>query len=115
MIQKSNDKTYISLKFSITQHIRDKVLIESMIDYLNCGKSYELLSRNEIYFHVMKFSDIIEKIIPIFNDYPLIGVKKKDYLDFVKVAELIKSKEHLTKEGIEKIENIQNSMNSKRK
>jgi len=51
----------------------------------------------------MRFSDIIEKIIPIFNNYPLIGTKKEDYIDFTKVAELIKFKDHLTEEGIEKI------------
>jgi len=114
VIKKSINKTYISLKFSISQHIRDKILIESFIDYLGCGKIYEPLGRNEIYFHIMTFSDIIEKIIPIFNEYPIIGVKKEDYLDFVKVAELIKSKDHLTKEGIKKIEKIINNMNSKR-
>lgn len=53
---------------------------------MDCGKNYESLNRNEIYFHVMTFSDIIEKIIPIFNNYPLIGTKKEDSLDFVKVA-----------------------------
>jgi len=56
----------------------------------------------------------LKKIIPIFNNYPLIGTKKENYIDFVKVAELIKSKDHLTKEGIEKIEKIQNNMNNKR-
>jgi hypothetical protein len=48
------------------------------------------------------YSDIIEKIIPIFDEYPLIGVKKEDYKNFVKVAELMKSKEHLIEEGIKK-------------
>jgi hypothetical protein len=28
----------------------------------------------------------------IFNKYPLVGAKKQDYLDFVKVAELVKNK-----------------------
>ena len=99
IIKNSSDKTYVGLKFSTTQHVRDKLLIESLVDYLGCGKSYIASDRNEIYFHVMKFSDILEKIIPLFNDYPMIGVKKEDYLDFVKVAELINSKEHITKRG----------------
>jgi hypothetical protein len=38
------------------------------------------------------------------DKYPLLGAKLQDYLDFVKVAELIKSKEHLTIEGLAKIE-----------
>ena len=44
--------------------------------------------------------------------YPLLGAKLQDYLDFVKVAELIKSKEHLTIEGLAKIEEIKSNMNT---
>lgn len=39
------------------------------------------------------------------------GVKKQDYLDFVLIADLIKSKAHLTEQGIEKIKIINNNMN----
>jgi hypothetical protein len=35
-------------------------------------------------------------------------------LDYVKVAELILSKDHLTKEGVEKIKAIKWNMNNKR-
>ena len=53
-----------------------------------------------------QFSDIYETIIPLLHKYPLVGSKQQDYLDFVKVAELIKTKEHLTAEGLEKIKLI---------
>ena len=62
----------------------------------------------------MDFFFITNKIIPLFNEYPLIGVKREDYLDFVKTAELIKSKDHLTEDGIEKIKLIRNKMNKGR-
>ena len=42
------------------------------------------------------------------------GNKKQDYLDFVKIAKLIKSKDHLTEQGVQKIKLIQNNMNKKR-
>ena len=113
--QKSRSKPYTSLKFSISQHIRDKILIESFIKYLNCGNVCVPTKRNEIHFTVAVFSDIDQKIISIFDKYPLLGVKKKDFKSFVEVAKLIKSKEHLTEKGFKKIENIKNSMNSNRK
>jgi len=50
----------------------------------------------------------------VMEKYPLLGAKLQDYLDFVKVAELIKSKEHLTIEGLAKIEEIKSNMNTKR-
>ncbi len=43
-----------------------------------------------------------------------VGAKKHDYLDFAQIAELIKSKAHLTDKGLEKIKLIQSNMNRKR-
>ena len=40
------------------------------------------------------------KIIPFFKKYPIEGVKLKDFHDFCKVADMVKDKKHLTKEGI---------------
>ena len=114
IIQEIKAKPNVSLRFSITQHSRDEVLLNNIVTYLNCGRYYKSPTRNEGQYLVTVFSDIYEKIIPLFNEYPLIGVKKEDYLDFVRVAELIKSKDHLTEEGVEKIKLIQNNMNKKR-
>lgn len=102
----------ISLRFVITQHSKDSVLFDNISNYLGCGKCY--FSRNEVNLIVSTFSDINNKIISLFNKYPLLGNKKEDYLDFCIVAELIKSKDHLTKQGIEKIKRIKSNMNSKR-
>lgn len=104
----------VSLRFTITQHFRDKQLIESLVNYLSCGRYYKSSNRNEVYFISSTFEDNYKKIIPIFAKYPLYGSKQKDYLDYVKVANLIKSKDHLTAEGLSKIKLIQNRMNSKR-
>jgi hypothetical protein len=109
---KSKETDNIGLRFVITQHYKDSVLLDNISNYLGCGKCYS--SRNEVNFIVSTFSDINNKIIPLFNKYPLLGTKKEDYLDFCKVAELIKSKDHLTKKGIEDIKRIKSNMNSKR-
>lgn len=116
IIQESKDKRVnnISLKFTITQHSRDSQLLESFVNYLRCGRSYSVPNRKEIHFIVSVFSDIYEKILPTFSEYPLIGTKKEDYLDFLKVVELIKSKDHLTREGFDKIKMIRSNMNSRR-
>jgi hypothetical protein len=58
--------------------------------------------------------DIVENIIPFFLAHPLCGAKKKEFEDFVKVAELMKNKAHLSKEGLEQIRDIKSGMNFKR-
>ena len=110
---KSNKTTdNIGLRFSITQHYKDLELLDNISKYLGCGKLY--FGRNEVNLLVSTFSDINLKIISLFNKYPLLGTKKRDYLDFCKVAELMRSKDHLTKKGIEEIKRIKSNINSKR-
>jgi hypothetical protein len=40
---------------------------------------------NIVDFNVTKINDIIEKIIPFFENNPIIGVKSKDFDDFKKL------------------------------
>lgn len=114
IIQESKDKRInsVSLRFTLTQHSRDSLLLESFVNYLGCGRWYPVSNRKEIYFIVLVFSDIRDKIIPLFSEYPLIGTKKEDYLDFCKVVELINTKDHLTEEGLDMIKVIKSDMNS---
>ncbi len=56
----------------------------------------------------------INKIIPFLDNYPLLGAKRQDYFDFCKVASLMKTKAHLTNEGLEQIKQIKSGMNSAR-
>lgn len=95
----TQNSSRVSLRFSLTQHIKDEVLLKDIVTYLNCGRYYKTPTRNEGQFLVTVFSDINDKLIPFLNEYPLLGTKKEDYLDFVEIAKLIKSKAHLNNEG----------------
>lgn len=64
---------------------------------------------------VTKFSDIVYKIIPFFNKYPIEGVKGEYFNNFYKVAEMMNKKKHLTQSGLEQIRQIKTGMNSGRK
>jgi len=60
---------------------------------------------------VSNFNNIIDKVIPFFEEYPILGVKAKDFEDFKEASILIKSKAHLTKVGLDKILLIKSRMN----
>ena len=66
------------------------------------------------HFQCTKFSDIYNIIIPFCNQYHIRGVKAKDFEDFKETSILIKSKGHLTQEGLDKILLIKSRMNTKR-
>jgi len=69
----------IGLRFVITQHSKDSVLFDNISNYLGCGKCYFNRLVDEVYLIVSTFSDINNKIISLFNKYPLLGTKKEDY------------------------------------
>lgn len=68
------------LVFQITQHSRDKILIESLISYLGCGRLVTS-SDDKVQFRVEKFSDNSEKILGFFGNHKIRGVKFQDFKD----------------------------------
>ena len=54
------------------------------------------------------------KIISFFLKYPIHGIKALDFSDFCRIGSLIKEKEHLTEQGLAKVESIKSGMNTKR-
>jgi len=104
----------VYLRFRITQHSRDVLLINSLVNFFGCGKVEQDPRGSAVSFVVQKISDITEKIIPFFDKYPLKGTKAKDFEDFKKAASLMQSKAHLTQEGFEEICKIRSGMNTKR-
>jgi len=77
------------------------------------GKIYKI-GEAAVDFQVTKIADIIEKIIPFFDKYPILGEKAKDFEDFKRVALMIQSGEHLTLNGLEQIRPIKARMNTGR-
>ena len=97
----------VKLDFSVTQHVRDKNLMVKLVDFFNSGAIYE--NTGHVVYLASKLSDINEIIISHFKKYPLQGYKFIDYEKFCSVALLMKNKQHLTPEGLDKIIKIKNS------
>nr|YP_009072345.1 LAGLIDADG endonuclease [Sclerotinia borealis]AHX83006.1 LAGLIDADG endonuclease [Sclerotinia borealis] len=108
-------KKAVVLKFHIVQHSRDTDIMEMLISTIGCGKIELVLKQSAVYFVVVRFKDIFEKIIPLFDNYPIQGIKALDYLEFKKVANLMHNKEHITEQGLSKIQSIKLNMNLSRK
>jgi hypothetical protein len=105
----------VFLLCSLTQHTRDRKLLETIKDYLDCGAVKEKSSIiNVLTLRVVKFSDILEKIVPFFKKYKVLGVKSENFISWCQAVELIKDKKHLTSEGLEEIRQIKSGMNTGR-
>jgi len=101
-------------RFTLVQHIRDHLLMDKIKNQLNCGKLTVAFKNPKAQYRINKLLDIDKILIPLFNKYPLQGVKRLDYTDFVKIVELMKNKAHLTKEGLDQIFEIKAGMNTGR-
>jgi len=100
--------------FQITQHIRDEELLKSFVKFFKCGQYINPIQKEWRYFQCTKFSDNYNIIIPFCIKHSIQGLKSKDLLDWVKVAELIKKGDHLTKERSSEIIRIKAGMNTGR-
>jgi len=104
----------VAIRLTIIQHSRDTLLINVLKNHLGCGVVRVDSKKPQVTLSVTSFSEIFNIIIPFFDKYLIQGIKLADYLDFRKIAFLMKDKIHLTTEGFNKILNIKARMNSKR-
>lgn len=105
----------VKLVFKVTQDRKNLTLLESFTNVFTAGKVYRQSPTAKVMdFLITGLADITKYVIPFFQAHPLEGAKKNDFNDFLKVAELMKAKAHLNKEGLEKIRLIKQGMNSNR-
>jgi len=105
----------VKLVFKVTQDRKNIALLESFTNVFKVGKVYKQSPTVKVMdFMITGLADIRTYVIPFFEAYPLEGAKKNDFEDFMKVAELMRAKAHLNKEGLEQIRIIKSGMNSNR-
>lgn len=103
----------VLLGFVITQHLEDEQTLKSLVQYLDCGKVYIRSKENAVDFKITRLELLLDKIVPLFEKYPLSGSKAKDFADWSRIALLIKDKTHLTPEGLNLICEIKAGMSKK--
>ena len=98
-------------EFRIVQHQRDVSLLKRIQNYFGYGS----VGRNHgdrQEFRVRGMENL-EKLVYFFKDNSLQSVKKHDFEIFCQVLEMMKRKEHLTSEGLNKIAGLASKMNRK--
>ena len=103
----------VSLEFSITQHIRDRELMNKLVDFFGCGYVINDTPM-KLQYRIRDRKDLSEKLFPFLDQYSLMTTKSLDYLEFKRVHSMLESKLHLTPKGLDEIRMIQAGMNLKR-
>ena len=101
----------VGLVFSIHLNKRDIELLKKIQIFFKSAGNIQINADDSISYVVTSIKDISNHIIPHFEKYPLLTQKQADFELFKKVVELMKNKEHLTEEGLQKIICIKAAIN----
>ena len=109
---KAKNGYFITTRFKISLHVRDKIILEQFQAYFGAGSLQSSgAGRNSIDYVVKSRKELLEKVIPHFDKYPLIAQKRVDYELFKRILTILDKKGHLTKSGFEEIISIRSSLN----
>lgn len=101
---------YVGGRFKITTHIKDLPLLNNLKTCFG-GVGKIVNHKNTSTFRVDSLKEILDVIIPHFDKYLPTTQKLGDYLIFKNILGMMKNKEHLTLQGLEKIVSIKASLN----
>ncbi len=111
-LKKRNDyvkKWKITASFNISQ--KDRVILSWIKKILGCGTLRERKD-GVVYFEVTNLTSLREKIIPFFIKFSFISSSKKtNFSIFKQIVKIMSEKEHLKKEGFEKILRLRETLN----
>ena len=103
----------ITPQFRITQHERDLILLNRIIESMGCGYIVPPYSdRDRCNVNVGGISDLVNIVVPLFEKHPVYGAKRSD---FCKGMCIFKDGKHLTPEGLKALKEIAHGMKSGRK
>jgi hypothetical protein len=84
-------------QFRITQHERDLIVLKRIVDTLGCGSLVKPTGDRDRYsISVANISDLVNIVIPLFEECSIYGAKYQDFLDFCRGIHIIKEKGHFT-------------------
>jgi NADH:ubiquinone oxidoreductase subunit K len=112
---KTTDNIYASLRFSIAQDLRDVALLESFVNFFKCGYVVRYEKRSIAEFVVTRIDDIVNHVIPLFEEHNIAGSKYSNYCSFKRAALMVKNKEHLKENGLKEVLLLKDKMGMKPK
>lgn len=101
--------------FQVYQHQRHRVVLEMLQEVFKTGSIYRKSGIHPVLnFSIDSRRNLIEKVIPFFDRYPLI-TKQEEYQKFRVIVLGMERREHWTKEGLIQMIRLAYSMNQQGK
>ena len=89
--------------FSLSLNERDRELLEDLQAFFGCGWIRESKSDRTFKYEARSVADLLDRIIPHFERFPLRGSKARSFDGFSRICRMIGQGDHLTRSGLEEI------------
>ncbi len=103
-------------EFHVSQNFPSRCVLEGIQETLQCGyiKTNDAAGKRDktLVYVVRDRKDLLQKVIPFFERYPLLTEKHKDFETFRRIVQMMGINTHLTREGFEEIVRLAFSMNA---
>ena len=105
-------------EFAVTQAAGSRTALEAIARYFGCGKIVEQFRSDSHRQSLLRYSvkdrqSLSDRIVPFFEEHPLITAKANDFGWFAQVLTLMHLGTHLTETGLRDIAAITQQMNRK--
>ncbi len=98
--------------FSVSQN-RDRAnVLKIFKQSFGCGTIRPDRSDNTLKYEVRSIKDLTDKVLPHFERYPIVSGKDVDAKRFFDICRMMMQKQHLTKQGFQKILDLADKINS---
>lgn len=98
--------------FSLSLNQKDLHLLQSVQKFFGCGGIRYSRADRTYKYEVRSIQDLMRKIIPHFERYPLQGAKREDFERFVNICKKVHANLHLNREHLREIIDLAYAMNS---
>ena len=97
--------------FSVSQNEDRRQVIDLIKEYFGCGYIRRDYSDKTVKFEIRDRDQLVNKVIPHFEKFPLISRKQKDFELFATIVRKIHIGEHITKTGLIELVTLAYQMN----
>jgi hypothetical protein len=94
-------------EFHVSQNPERASVLRLLMEHLDCGYVKRNARRGgtdrSLVFVVRKRSELLEKVIPLFESHPLLSEKRLEFETFAKIVRAMARGEHLTWDGFQRL------------
>jgi len=107
-------------EFVVVQGARSKHVLCELKQFFGCGhvgvnRRFDDHREDMYRYNVKRLSDLIEHIVPFFEEHPLRTAKADEFRKFAEVVAMMRQRDHLSVGGLARIATITETMNHRKR